>query len=109
MKFSTLEALGHVAHHLRRVREIMGRRGFLLDLEHHLALRFVIPSQGGWIPTIGRLHTTGLNLSHKLSFALSWGTLPKGGSPWHTNTRDPVPMPSFGTARRSRSPRWQRW
>src|SRR6266704_5180444 len=47
---------GHVAHYLRRVREIMGSRGFLLDLEHHLARRFVIPSQGGWIPTIGRLH-----------------------------------------------------
>ena len=34
---------GHVAHHLRRVLEIMGSRGFLLDLEHYLALRLLIP------------------------------------------------------------------
>ena len=52
---------------------------------------------------------TGLNLSHKLSFALSWGPRQRGGPPWHTSPRDPVPMPSFGIARRSRCQRWQRW
>src|SRR5512145_368927 len=52
---------------------------------------------------------TGLNLSHDLSFALSWGPLHRGGSPWRTSARDPVPMPCFGTARSSRGPRWKRW
>src|SRR5262252_2105742 len=63
------------------------------------------------VSTRGRrrhVDTTGLNLSHKLSFALSWRPLHRGGPPWHASTRDPVPMPSFGTARRSRCQRWKR-
>ena len=58
---------------------------------------------------LGSLGSTGLNLSHKLSFALSWEPLHRGGPPWHISTREPVPMPSFGTARRSQCQRWKRW
>ena len=31
------------------MREIMGSRGFFLDLDYHLALILVIPPQGGWL------------------------------------------------------------
>src|SRR5262249_7041085 len=51
---------------------------------------------------------TGLNLSSKLSFALSWGPLQRGGPPWHISTREPVPMLSFGIAHRSHCQRWER-
>jgi len=51
---------------------------------------------------------TGLNLSSKLSFALSWGPLQRGGPPWHISTREPVPMLSFGIAHRSQCQRWKR-
>ena len=47
----------HVAYDLRRVLEIMPTRGFFLNLEHYLALRFVIPPHSGWIPAVSRLHT----------------------------------------------------
>src|SRR5262249_48145834 len=54
------------------------------------------------------LRATGLNLSSKLSFALSWGPLQRGGPPWHISTREPVPMLSFGIAHRSHCQRWER-
>jgi hypothetical protein len=47
---------------------------------------------------------TGLNLSHKQPCALSWELSARGGFPWHIRRQDPVPMPSFGTARRSLCP-----
>src|SRR5262249_30050775 len=47
---------------------------------------------------------TGLNLSHKQPCALSWELSARGGFPWHISMQDPVPMPSFGTARRSLCP-----
>src|SRR6266851_4490782 len=97
------------------------RSGGVGAASDHLAL--VIDHPIGRMPDTPDLHlfptvrtperiapcTTGLNLSHKLSFALSWEPLHRGGPPWHISTREPVPMPSFGTARRSRCQRWKRW
>jgi len=59
----------------------------------------------GIMALFGAPLATGLNLSHKLSFARSWGPLQRGDPPWHTSPREPVPMPRFGTARRARCQR----
>jgi len=72
---------------------------------HQLA----VDQDGTMLVWTGDAGATGLNLSHKLAFALLWGPLHKGGPPWRTSPCDPVPMPSFGTARRFRCQRWKRW
>src|SRR5713101_6582623 len=85
----------------------------LLDVGNHTGIENALAIVGGIKAAIkieiGTSEVTGLNLSHKLSFALSWEPLHRGGPPWHISTREPVPMPSFGTARRSRCQRWKRW
>src|SRR5262249_26942811 len=76
----------------------------------NLTIRQHVAAVGRRVSTLckGEDGITGLNLSSKLSFALSWGPLHRGGPPWHISTREPVPMPSFGIAHRSQCQRWKR-
>ena len=55
-----------------------------------------------------RVKGTRLNLSSKMSFALSWESPDRGDPQWRTSTHGLVPMPSFGTARRARCRRWKK-